>query len=473
MRIICIILCIASLSPITSSSSPYYSRSHHHHNSESYSYLCLVLGLCSGSSNSHYSGDKLTTVYQWKYLNYAYDSAQQMQTDYRTGNLVPRKPAPIDVDVYYDRRFGHQKVFVTSPRFQAGVPAALGMVVLDRNGEPYVKPYPSWGWHENPARCNRDRIVSVYRIEIDECDRLWVLDNGQLDENVICPPQLLVFDLRNDRLIHRYEIPRDQYQIDSTFVTPIVEVKSRANSCRNTFVYAADCVANSILVYDMSKEKSWVFKHSSMYPDPDWANYHIAGESFDIMDGVLGMALSPALSKEGRKLYYHAMSSDTEHWVYTKDLQNQTATENAQIFNTYTGRRGTQSAAEAVDSDGILYFGLMSEIDVACFDTRGKYGRNCPSTDIVARNNDTLQFISGMKVVRNPRGVEELWLLSSRFQKVANDNIRNNEYNFRIMKGNVEELKKGTKCQRGGYPGKETTARGAGPVIFPDNNRKR
>lgn len=47
------------------------------------------------------------------------------------------------------------------------------------------------------------------------------------------------------------------------------------------------------------------------------------GDHFDLMDGVLGMALSPYRFGEDRKLFYHAMSSDKENFVYTSNLKNQ------------------------------------------------------------------------------------------------------------------------------------------------------
>lgn len=437
-------------------------------------FLCLLLSLCAAPAYSHYGKDKFSIVYQWRFLEYAYDTPQLKQNDLNTGNLIPRKPAPIDVDVYYDRSSGVRKIFVTSPRFQDGVPAALGTVVVDKNRMPYVKPYPSWEWFKEPRKCKTNRIVSVYRIMIDECDRLWVLDNGQLDAGVICPPQVLAFDLKTNQLIHRYEIPRANYEDQSTFVTPIVEVRSRENQCRDTFLYLADCSAFTLIVYDVAKGRSWKIKNMNMYPDPNFGTYNIAGESFDLMDGILGMGLSPYHPREGRKLFYHAMSSDTEHWVYTKDLQNETKAGDSSILHNYKGRRGTQSAAEAIDAQGIMYFGLMNEVNLACFNTLGEYGRNCSSTDIVANNHETLQFISGIKVINAPNGQQEVWIVSSRFQKVATDNIKNSEFNFRIQVASVRDLKLGTRCaQQYPVPGGPGSVPGSGPIVFPESRKKK
>lgn len=40
------------------------------------------------------------------------------------------------------------------------------------------------------------------------------------------------------------------------------------------------------------------------------------------MDGILGVAITPYVHGKDRILFYHAMSSDKENWVYTSELRN-------------------------------------------------------------------------------------------------------------------------------------------------------
>nr|ATB56351.1 yellow-d1 [Leptinotarsa decemlineata] len=337
------------------------------------------------------------------------------------------------------------KVFVTIPRFQSGAPATLGTVSDKvKDGNPVITPYPSWDWHTNSNDCKTDRLVSVFRVMIDDCGRLWVLDTGRLVDKMICPPQLLAFDLKTNRVIHKYEIPNSQIESRSILVTPVVEIRDTRNQCRNTFVYLADCQTYSIIVYDLLRQTSWRVSDKTMYPYPNFGTYNIAGDSFDLMDGILGMSLAPSVDEGGRRLYYHAMSSPTENWVYTSYLRNETRfsqnpESSPEIFNTYRLDRRTQSAAEAINKDGVLFFGLMSDIKIACFNIRGDYG-DWRSTDIVAANPITLQFVSGMKVVKNRKGVEKLLVLTSRFQKVAKGILDTSEINFRILVADVDTL---------------------------------
>lgn len=108
------------------------------------------------------------------------------------------------------------------------------------------------------------------------------------------------------------------------------------------------------------------------------------------------------------------------------------------------GSRGTQSAAEAMDSNGNLFFGLMNPISVACWHSATPYNKN--NIRIVSQDDKNLQFTSGLKVIKNRKGQEELWVLSCRFQKIMTGTINSNEVNFRILALSIDDLLNGKKC---------------------------
>lgn len=68
---------------------------------------------------------------------------------------------------------------------------------------------------------NNASIVSTFRIYIDECDRLWVMDTGLADilgdPNQISSPAILVFDLNTDQLLKRYDFPESDVKEESFF----------------------------------------------------------------------------------------------------------------------------------------------------------------------------------------------------------------------------------------------------------------
>lgn len=63
----------------------------------------------------------------------------------------------------------------------------------------------------------------------------------------------------------------------------------------------------------------------------------------------------------------------------------------------YDGERSSQSAAEAIDVNGIAYFGTMHDTAINCWDTSTDY--NSANIGVVAEDSNTLQFASGVKVI--------------------------------------------------------------------------
>lgn len=103
-------------------------------------------------------------------------------------------------------------------------------------------------------------------------------------------------------------------------------------------VYIADVSGFGVMVYDYQRNVAWRTQNKYFYPNPDNGTFTIAGESFDLMDGVLGMALSPKSLiprtfvlhrpnnyRSNRKLFFHPLASISEHRVELGVLDDQTA----------------------------------------------------------------------------------------------------------------------------------------------------
>ncbi|XP_022916856.1 dopaminechrome tautomerase-like isoform X2 [Onthophagus taurus] len=418
-------------------------------------YLCLILGLCHASI-AYGQSSKFKKIYEWTSLDFDYESDSARQHDIQIGNFHQGEIAPIDVDVYYAHE-AKPVIFVAIPRFQAGVPVTLGVIQGHTGTIPKIKPYPNWSSQRHSQSCGPDRIISVFRVQVDsKCNKLWVMDTGKILDKQVCPPQIIAFDLKDNRKIHQFDLDKSLYSDASIFVTPIVDTR---DNCQKTFVYLADCQAFSIVVYDAFNNKAWKVSDKSMYPSPEYGTYSIQGDSFDLMDGVLGMALEPYVPGRDRKLFFHAMSSATETWVYTSQLRNESLFShgpltNPDIFHTYKGKRDSQTAAEGIDKNGVAFFGQMSKTSIHCWNTDLPYGGE--NIQLVEYNPKTLQFASGLKIVNHPQGFQELWVLTSRFQKVAVGTLNPQEINFRIQSVTTDDAVRGTSCRRSlsnRYPG--------------------
>ncbi|KAJ8678882.1 hypothetical protein QAD02_014669 [Eretmocerus hayati] len=393
--------------------------------------------------------NKLRKVFEWKQLDFDFGSDIAREAAIRNGRYRPGASIPIDVDVHYGIN-GHV-VFVTMPRLEQGIPITLGYVteLVSAEGNPLIAPYPSWEWNKL-GDC--DAITSTYRVQIDECERLWVLDTGMIGDRRICPPQILSFSLSTNKLLSRYKIPSDQYMDKSLFVTPAVDLRSLVDlKCRDTFVYAADVTRFGLVVYDHRAGRSWRINNNLFYPYPPYGTFEIRSEKFDLMDGILGLALGPVRADGDRILYFHSLASRTESYVPTSVIRNSTTFENnpdasARSFQSFILQRPSQSAAEAMDRDGVLYFGLMTDLAIACWNSKHYPefgGRNIEKLVI---NEDTLQFASGLKVISPRTNRQELWVSTAAFQRYIGGTLRSNETNFRIQAGYIDELTRGTKC---------------------------
>lgn len=92
-------------------------------------------------------------------------------------------------------------------------------------------------------------------MEVDKCDRLWVLDTGAINlakaVDQICPVKLDVFDLKTDRHIRRYIIPTNQTLTDSLFTNIVVEITN--NNCEDAYAYMSDVFQYGLVVYNYKK----------------------------------------------------------------------------------------------------------------------------------------------------------------------------------------------------------------------------
>lgn len=114
--------------------------------------------------------------------------------------------------------------------------------------------------------------------------------------------------------MHRYRFPQGQFRPGtSLFITPVLDVRDPppTGTCMNTVAYIADVTGYGILVYDARQNRSWRVQNKLIYPHPHEGTFTIAGESFDLMDGVMGLALSPRRQTRGKTfdvdVNYHHM----------------------------------------------------------------------------------------------------------------------------------------------------------------------
>ncbi|XP_054013471.1 major royal jelly protein 1-like [Hylaeus anthracinus] len=381
---------------------------------------------------------KLQTKLEMKYVDFEFDSDKERKEAIDSGRYDHTKCIPIDVD-----RWGKDRMFVTVVR-DKGVPASLTTVSNKMGpGGPLLKPYPNWSWY-NHNNCNKPHIIGVYRVAIDQCNKLWVLDTGMTGSEATCPPQLLSFDLITNELLSAVTVPKE-FAVNSTtgkglLVTPIV--RTGGFRCWETQVFIADPDGYALLVYDTSSTKWSRVISSALVYDPKAVTYTIAGESFDLMDGPVGMALSPT----GETLYLSPMSSYKMVSASTDQLTRAKGVDDSVPFEVHE-KLDSQLSAKAMSRKGTLFFGITRNASIGCWNERKALTED--NMLIIAQDPEDLQFVSGAKVVKGRYQVsEELLVLSNRYQKFVTGTMNFDEINFRILKGNVRHMIKGSVCDQ-------------------------
>lgn len=221
--------------------------------------------------------------------------------------FIPGNAVPLGIDIY-DKR-----LFITTPRWKDGVPASIGTVPYPSfEISPVIKPYPHWEAQGDPYNPDCTKLISVYRTFVDVCKRLWMVDSGIVNPTVainqICPPKIVVYDLRTDKLLINYNLPMTQIKEDSLHSNIIVDVQH--TDCDNAYAYITDVWRFGIVVYYLKSNRSWRITNYNFYPNPKASNFHLYGLNFKWLDGVFGMSLSaidPNIKE--RFLYFHPMAS--------------------------------------------------------------------------------------------------------------------------------------------------------------------
>ncbi|RZF46763.1 hypothetical protein LSTR_LSTR002626 [Laodelphax striatellus] len=417
---------------------------------ESYIILSLVL-LAVGDVSQVYSqiedraAKKLKLYYESEVPLYT-DNPNIPSTDSRQ-TTIPINIAMIDADYWWDEKTKTEKVFVTTPRQKPGTPASLSTIVYSQeNKMQLLAPYPSWKEHDIRAGC--DSIISVFRTQVDECGRLWVIDTGIVDSATaqsrkLCQPKILIYDLKTDKLIGKYEVPNDLL-VDQISLLITIVVDNRDGDCKNSYAYVADTTGFQIIVFESATGKFWQFKNKYMFPFPEDGTFQIAGVNFDFMDGILGMAIGP-LYQGDRTVFFHSLAGRKESYVQTSVLRNSSLSGDLdsakQFFYLSSGARPSQSAAEAMTRHGALIFGLLSENALACWNKNTPF--RTQNFKKLEKDDVRLQFLSGVKIVN-----DVLILVSSRLQNYFIDAVNDEEINYRVFLASVDQITKGTKCHK-------------------------
>lgn len=323
----------------------------------------------------------------------------------------------------------------------------LRLFAEPENRSPNLIPYPNYEQNRLAAN-STDRIVSVFRVNVDHCDRLWLVDTG-LDDiwgaaNQLQTPKIMIFDLNTDTLIRQYTFKPDDMKPDSFFANILVD--TTRETCNDAFAYIPDLGGYGLVVYSFATNTSWRVKHHYFYFDPLSGNYHVGGMNFQWTDGIFGVALSPVRDDGYRTLYFHPLSSTREFCVSTHIVQNASIASDSYYEYKVLGSRGpnTQASGSSLDENtGALFYTQVNKDGIGCWNSfRNADEYSADTNFLVASDSQTMEFPNDLKVDKTGT----LWVLSDKLPLFLYKGLDPNETNYRIFNAPVVDVIKGTVC---------------------------
>ncbi|XP_018572790.1 protein yellow [Anoplophora glabripennis] len=399
-----------------------------------------VVGLCAAAA-------QLEEVFAWKEVSFAWPSEEAKNEAVKTGDYIVHNNLPLGVERWRDR------IFVTVPRWKAGVASSLNYVPLTpANKTASLIPYPDWKANTLPKgeeKPTENAVISTFRVKVDACDRLWVMDTGLADilgsPNLVSPPAIVIFDLKTDKLIRRYTLKDSDLKGEESFFANIV-VDATPDKCDEAFAYIPDLGGYGLVVYSFAENDSWRIKHNFFHFDPLSGDLTIGGVNFQWTDGLFGLALSPQNENGYRTLYFHALASTNEFSVNTEVLRNKTLATDPSQYNMFKleGSKGpgSQTSASVLDEKtNILFLTQLCKDGVACWNT--KKPLNPENLGLIVQDHENLIFTNDMKLDHE----RNLWILSDKMPIFIYKDLNPEEVNYRIFKVPVDEAIKGTICE--------------------------
>ncbi|XP_054276546.1 protein yellow-like [Macrosteles quadrilineatus] len=398
---------------------------------------CLVVIFVVSICNT-VLGEQSTFVerFAWKSLDFDFGEDWVAEAALSQKLFQPENNLPVGIEVW------RNKLFITVPRWREGVPSTLNYVDLSTpDTSPKLRPYPDWATNRE-GDC--EGLTTTYRVRVDRCDRLWVLDSGAVglgnSTKQLCPLAIHVFDLHTNTRLRKYNLRKDDTNSNSFIPNLVVDV---GDSCENSYLYLADALGYGLIVYSWQANDSWRFQHGYFMPDPLAGDYTVGGVNYQWSnEGVFGLALSPPHSNGFKTLFFHPLSSYRDFYVSTKVLQNKTKVDNSFRDFYLLPNRGSAGhvSTHVMDDHGVLFYNSIDKSSVACWDSSKPYRKENLLT--LMNDEEKLIFPSDIRV----DSLRTLWVISDRMPVHLFSSLNYTDYNFRVFFSPIEPLIAGTVC---------------------------
>ncbi|WP_245292901.1 SMP-30/gluconolactonase/LRE family protein [Pararhizobium arenae] len=214
------------------------------------------------------------------------------------------------------------RIFVNFPRWSEDVPVSVAEVMTDGS----IRPYPNEEWNtwRNSKMSEispKDHFVTVQSVVADGRGSLWVVDPAapNSEKTVRNGPKLVQIDLKANAV-------RRIYLLGPDVAGPASYLNDVRIAPDGAFAYFTDSgVPGGLVVLDLTSGKAWrVLSDDPSTQFEQDVVVQVDGKPLRRPDGrqPLFNADSIALSKDGKTLYWKALTGNTMYRTSTEALQN-------------------------------------------------------------------------------------------------------------------------------------------------------
>ncbi|XP_060875129.1 protein yellow-like [Metopolophium dirhodum] len=353
------------------------------------------------------------------------------------------KPGPTNVMPLALERW-QNKLFLVTPRFKLDVPVTLSYINLTnmesyKNNTPILIPYPDRKMNE----ISEHNFKSVVKVRADVCDRLWILDNGKINNRQESIPVIHVYDLKNDLHLRTFDLGR--LSIINSDITNM-EVDVTSSTCEDAYAYIPDTETYRLLVYSWRTNESNSISHNYFHFDPLCGDIDLGEVHFQSQKGLYGITLSPTARDGFRTIYFHSIASTMGFAVSSKIIRSGNYDKNVNVYDfKVMGNRGTNKQATSSSFDmetGVLFYGLLLKNVLGCWNSYSGEEYNELTQGAISLDNSIDMYPADVRVDRTGN----LWVLSNSFQIYNKKDYDQNLINVKIYMTPVRQVIKGSIC---------------------------
>lgn len=377
-------------------------------------------------------------------------TAAPIQEDDQSADYIYQNNIPMGANRWQD------KLFITVARRRNGIPSTLSYVSMsspERHNVPLI-PYPDFQTNQlDDPTAGNERLVSIYRVYIDACDRMWFVDTGLLEipgsPRRIQRQSIVIIDLKTDKIIRRYNLK----STDAAETTPLADitVDVTKKTCNDAYAYIPDLAGYGMVVYSFKENDSWRVTHNFFYLEPNGGDFSIGGHQFQWNDGIFSIDLSATKPDGSRDVYFHAMAGVNLYRVSNRVLKNRVMATRSYHGGDFemvgTRHNGSQtSSSEIHPKSGVLFMDMINQNAVGCWNTNNPFDAN--DVDIVQKDDQKMIYPCDLKIYK-----DDVIVISNKMPVFSYGSLNYDDVNFIVWMNNVNEAVKGTKCARRGGGG--------------------